>query len=192
MILIQEILVSSGVIKEQFTCHLDRCKGACCIGGDYGAPIDDDEIPVLEAAFNDIKPFMDESGIVAIEEHGVFQMFDENAFKGVTLRADAACAFVRIDHDGIAQCTIEEAWKAGATDFRKPISCHLYPIRVKKSKKDGFHALNYDKWSLCSPACSLGKQLKMPVYKFLKEAIVRKYGQAFYDELDDVARDLNA
>ena len=192
MILIQEILVSSAVVKEQFTCHLDRCKGACCIGGDYGAPIDDDEIPALEAAFDAIKPYMDASGITAIEEHGVYQLFDKNTFKGVTLRADTACAFVRVDSDGIAQCTIEEAWKAGVTDFRKPISCHLYPIRVKKSKKDGFHALNYDKWSLCSPACTLGKQLKMPVYKFVKEAIIRKYGQAFFDELDEVANDLNA
>jgi hypothetical protein len=190
MILIQEILVSSAVIKEQFVCHLEKCKGACCVGGDYGAPIDDDEIPILTEAFERIKPFMDPSGVKAIEEHGVYQLFDESRFKGVTLREDTACAFVRIDQQGIAHCTIEEAWKDGATDFRKPISCHLYPIRVRKSETRGYNALNYDKWNLCSPACSLGKQLKVPLYQFVKEAIVRKYGQEFYEELDQVANDL--
>lgn len=190
MILIQEILISSAVIKEQFVCHLEKCKGACCVGGDYGAPIDDDEIPILTEAFEKIKPYMDPSGIKAIEEHGVYQLFDESRFKGVTLREDTACAFVRIDQQGIAHCTIEEAWKDGATDFRKPISCHLYPIRVRKSETRGYNALNYDKWNLCSPACSLGKQLKVPLYQFVKEALVRKYGQEFYDELDQVANDL--
>ncbi len=190
MILIQEILVSSAVIKEQFVCHLEKCKGACCVGGDYGAPIDDDEIPILTEEFEKIKPYMDPSGIRAIEEHGVYQLFDESKFKGVTLREDAACAFVRIDQLGIAHCTIEEAWKDGATHFRKPISCHLYPIRVRKSETRGYNALNYDKWNLCSPACSLGKQLKVPLYQFVKEALVRKYGQEFYDELDQVAHDL--
>ena len=190
MILIQEVLVSSAIVKEQFVCHLERCKGACCVGGDYGAPIDDDEIPVLEAQFENITPYMEPSGIAAIEQHGVFQLFSSSKYKGVTLREDTACAFVRIDHRGIAHCTIEEAWKDGATDFRKPISCHLYPVRIRKSEEQGFEALNYDRWDLCSPACTYGKELKMPLYQFVREALVRKYGQEFFDELDAVARDL--
>jgi hypothetical protein len=191
MILIQEILVSTAVISEKFVCHLEKCKGACCIGGDYGAPVDEEEIPMLTREFEKIKPYMEASGIEAIEKHGVAQRFDDPEYMGVTLREDAACAFVRIDPNGIAHCTIEEAWKAGATDFRKPISCHLYPIRVKKSAKSGFHALNYDKWELCSPACTLGRKLKVPVYRFVKEALIRKYGQDFYDELDQVASELD-
>ena len=190
MILIQEILVSSAILQEQFVCHLERCKGACCIGGDFGAPIDDDEIPVLASAFEDVKPYMDPSGIAAIEEDGVYQLFDKSQFKGVTLRGDAACAFVRIDEKGIAQCTIEEAWRDGATGFRKPISCHLYPVRVHRSENENFRALNYDKWELCSPACINGAQLKVPLYQFVSEAIVRKYGQDFFDELGEVALDM--
>lgn len=190
MILIQEILVSEAIIKEHFVCHLDRCKGACCVGGDFGAPIDDDEVPILAQEFENIKPYMDPSGIAAIKEHGVYQLFDDTNYKGVTLREDTACAFVRIDDKGIAHCTIEEAWKDGATTFRKPISCHLYPIRVKRSKDGEFHALNYDRWKLCSPACAYGKELRVPLYQFVREALVRRYGQAFYDELDAVAKDL--
>lgn len=190
MILIQEILVSEAILKEHFVCHLDRCKGACCIGGDFGAPIDDDEVPILTQEFERIKPYMDPSGIAAVEEHGVYQLFDDTNYKGVTLREDTACAFVRIDDKGIAHCTIEEAWKDGATTFRKPISCHLYPIRVKRSQDGEFHALNYDRWKLCSPACAYGKELRVPLYQFVREAIVRRYGQEFYDELDAVARDL--
>jgi hypothetical protein len=190
MILINDILVSDSVVSEQFVCHLDRCKGACCVGGDYGAPIENDEIPILEELFEKIKPFMSDSGIKAVEEKGVFERFDNNRFKGVTLREDAACAFVRIDEGGIAHCTIEEAWNAGATDFRKPISCHLYPIRVRKARKNSHEALNYDVWELCSPACVNGKALKMPLYRFLREAITRKYGEEFYQILDRTARDL--
>ena len=187
MILIQEVLVSSALIQEQFVCHLEKCKGACCVKGDYGAPIDDDEITVLESQFDVIKPFMDESGINAIEEHGVFQRFGSAKYAGVTLRKDMACAFVRIDRAGIAHCTIEEAWRQGATTFRKPISCHLYPVRVRRSSEQGFHALNYDRWDICNPACAHGRALKMPLYQFVREALVRKYGQEFYDELDEVA-----
>jgi len=192
MILIDDVLVSDAILSEQFVCHLERCKGACCVGGDYGAPIDDNEIPVLEALFEKIRPFMDPSGIRAVESHGVYQYFDNNRrFKGVTLREDAACAFVRIDEAGIAHCTIEEAWHAGAIDFRKPVSCHLYPIRVKKARKNSYEALNYDEWELCSPACVNGKVLKVPLYRFLREAITRKYGEEFYLKIEEIAKDLH-
>ena len=190
MILIGEILVSSDILKEEFVCHLERCKGACCVGGDYGAPIDDNEIEILTQALDEIKPFMDTSGVSAIEEHGVFQTFEDPAYKGVTLREDLACAFVRIDESGIAHCTIEKAWKAGATEFRKPISCHLYPVRVTATPATGFHALNYDRWSLCRTACTHGRKLGVPLYQFVREALVRRYGQGFYDELERVAKDM--
>lgn len=190
MILIRDILVSDDILEEHFVCHLERCHGACCVGGDYGAPIDDAEIPVLEEVFGRIRDYMDPSGTAAIEEHGVFQKFSRPAFKGVTLREDRACAFVRIDDRGIAHCTIEEAWQDGATDFRKPISCHLYPIRVRKARKNSHEALNYDRWDLCNPACGHGRELQVPLYRFLEEAITRKYGPEFYQELAEIAADL--
>jgi hypothetical protein len=190
MIVIQDILVSNDLIDRQFVCNLERCKGACCVGGDYGAPLDDEEIPVLEEVFDQIRSYMEPSGVQAIEAHGVFQMFGKPRFKGVTLREDRACAFVRIDPRGIAHCTIEEAWNDGATEFRKPISCHLYPVRVTKSTTTAFEAMNYDKWKLCNPACSYGRELRVPLYQFVREAIERKYGTAFYRELETVAADL--
>jgi hypothetical protein len=190
MILIRDVLVSDEVVQEHFVCHLERCKGACCVGGDFGAPLEDEEIHELTAEFVHIRPFMDPSGVKAIEAHGVFQVFDKPVYNGVTLRDDAACAFVRVDDQGVAHCTIEEAWKAGATSFRKPISCHLYPVRVTRSKETRFEALNYHRWDLCSPACAHGRALQVPVYRFVREALVRKYGADFYQELDEVAGEM--
>lgn len=190
MLIIRDVLVSRDLIDAQFVCHLERCKGACCVGGDYGAPIADEEVPVLTAEFENIKPFMEQSGVEAIEEHGVYQYFSKPKFKGVTLREDRACAFVRIDPRGVAHCTIEEAWKAGATEFRKPVSCHLYPVRVRTLRGSGMKAANYDKWDLCKAACSHGAKLKVPLYQFVREALIRRFGQEFYDELEAVAKDL--
>ncbi len=186
MILIEDKIISDDVVVEQFVCNLNACKGACCWEGDYGAPLEENEKLTLEKIYGDVKPFLTEEGIKAIEEQGVFTYYKKEKEYGTPLIHKLACAYMTKDENGIAQCGIEQAHKAGKTDFRKPISCHLYPIRIKKY--DGFEAVNYDSWDICSAACELGKQLKMPVYQFVKDALIRKYGEEFYKALEEAAK----
>ena len=193
MLLIQDILVSELLIKETFVCHLEKCKGACCWKGDYGAPLEEDEAAILDEIFPRIRTYMDADAVTLVEDEGTHKMYHaKRDFEGTALRDNGACVFMRTRPDGIAECGIEAAYKDGVTDFRKPVSCHLYPVRVSKVPELDFEALNYDEWDICSPACSLGKSLKIPLYQFVKDAIVRKYGDAFYQELDAVARDMAA
>ena len=191
MFIIQEILISDDVIEKQFLCNLSACKGACCWKGDFGAPLEDEEIDILEKDYEAIRPFLSERGIAVIEKEGKYSWFKEPAENGTPLIEGGACAYMTYNELGIAQCGIEQANQAGATDFLKPISCHLYPIRVKKEEALAFEALNYDKWDICKAACSLGKKEKLPVYRFVKNALVRKYGHDFYDELHAAAEHLN-
>ena len=171
-------------------CNLDKCKGACCWEGDYGAPLDPDEVELLNDILEDIIPYLDQEGVETIRAKGPTQYFAEPKFDGTTLRSNGACAFLTFGEDGVAQCGIEKAWADGAIDWKKPVSCHLYPVRASKVEHMNFEALNYDVWDICSEACSLGKALKVPLYVFVKDAIIRKYGEDFWNELDDVARDL--
>jgi uncharacterized protein DUF3109 len=191
MIIIQDKLVSNDIIEKQFMCNLNACKGACCWEGDFGAPLEDDEIEIIQNNYQKIKPFLTKEGRKAIREKGKYTYFEEPAENGTTLLENGACAYMTYDHKGIAQCGIETAHKAGAIDFKKPISCHLYPIRVVKDDQSSFEALNYDKWDICSAACQKGKEQKMPVYQFVKDAIIRNYGESFYEELDAAAQHLN-
>lgn len=188
MIIVQDKLVSDELVEEQFICNLTACKGACCWEGDSGAPLAAEELPVLAAIYEQVKPFLSPAGIQEIERQGTAVWFEIAREWGTPLIDNGPCAYMTKNALGIAQCGIEQAWKAGATDFQKPISCHLYPIRVQKNEEIGFEALNYDRWDICSPACALGKKEQVPVYKFLQAAIVRKYGQDFYDELDGAAQ----
>jgi len=182
---IKDTVVSSEIFEEAFVCDLSRCKGACCVEGDAGAPLETLEVKILEKEYENIKPFLRSEGIAAIEEQGT-SILDTRDDEPVTpLVEGKECAYVVFDEKGTALCGIENAWKAGKTSFRKPISCHLYPIRINKYRT--FEAVNYHKWEICSPACSLGLELKVPVFKFLKEALIRKYGQEWYDEADQVA-----
>jgi hypothetical protein len=187
MIIVQDKLVSDELVEEHFVCNLTACKGACCWEGDSGAPLEEAELPVLEAIYGRVKPFLSPAGIAALETHGLYQWDDEEQEWGTTLIDDGPCAYMTVNALGVAQCGIEAAHKAGAIDFKKPVSCHLYPIRVEKNDEVGFEALNYHRWDICSAACTLGDKLKVPVYRFLQEAIVRKYGQDFYDELEGAA-----
>lgn len=186
MIIVQDKLVSDDVAREHFLCNLNACKGACCWEGDAGAPLDADELPILEAIFSKIRPFLSPAGIAEIERQGTWVTHEDGSF-GTPLIDNGPCAYMTTNALGIAHCGIEAAHKAGAVDWKKPISCHLYPIRVAKNEELGFEALNYDRWDICSAACELGRTEKLPVYQFLREAIVRKYGQDFYDELDGAA-----
>ena len=186
MLIIQEVLVSDAVVEEQFLCNLSACKGACCVEGDSGAPLEEEELQILEDIYNDVKPFLTEVGQATIEEKGKYQYYKEAEEMGTILQPDGACAFV-IKENGITKCGIEKAYLEGKTDFKKPIPCHLYPIRVEAKEELEFQAMNYDKWDICSAACTLGKKEQLPVYRFLKEAIIRKYGEEFYEELDAAA-----
>lgn len=191
MLIIQEILVSDDIVSEQFVCNLNACKGACCWEGDLGAPLEADEMETLKRIYEDIKPFLTPEGIAVIEQEGLYTWYAAAGDYGTPLIDGAACVYLTYNELGIAQCGIEKAFLAGATDFRKPISCHLYPIRVKRNEELGFEALNYDRWDICSAACTLGKSLKMPVYQFLKDALIRKYGEDFYEELEAGAEYMN-
>ena len=190
MLIIQDILISDALLQEQFTCKLDACKGACCWEGDFGAPLEPSELETLRRIYPQVKPFLRPEGIAAIEENGLYTLFEQVDEYGTALLEDGACVYMTYDDNGIAQCGIEQAYKAGKTDYRKPISCHLYPVRVREHPESGFTALNYDQWDICSAACSLGKALQMPVYRFVKEGLVRKFGAAFYEELEAAAQHL--
>jgi hypothetical protein len=190
MIIIQEKIVQKDILKEQFLCNLNACKGACCWEGDYGAPLTKEEILTLERIYDDVKPFLTEEGKAVIAEEGLFKYYKGMNDYGTTLLKSGACTFLIKNEDGIALCGLEQAHKAGATDFYKPISCHLYPIRAEENHNNGMEILEYDRWDICSAACTLGKKEELPVYKFLKNAIVRKYGEDFYEELDAAAQHL--
>jgi hypothetical protein len=184
---IQDKVVSIDLFEKKFVCDLTACKGACCIEGDAGAPLTFEEVSIMEDDLEKIKPFMRSEGIAAVEETGVFYMDWDNEPVS-TLVNEKECAFVTFDDKGTALCAIEQAHKAGKTEFKKPISCHLYPIRVKKYNE--FTALNYNEWNICKSACACGDKLDVKVYKFLKEPIVRAFGEEFFTELETVDKEI--
>lgn len=185
MIVNGDTLVHEDVLKEEFVCNLSRCRGACCVQGNSGAPLEEDELAVLEENYHLIKPYLEPKGVAAIEEQGVHVRDFEGDRTTPCVDGDKECAYA-IFEDGVAKCGIEKAWQEGQISFRKPISCHLYPIRITRYPE--FEVLNYDRWSICASACSLGAELKVPVFKFLKEALVRKYGEDWYTGLEQSSR----
>ncbi|MEN9994781.1 MAG: hypothetical protein RL762_1438 [Bacteroidota bacterium] len=184
---IEDKIVSTQIFERQFVCDLTACKGACCIEGDNGAPVTAEEVQIIEANLPKIKPFMRPEGIAAVEKNGVAYL-DNDLEPATTLVNGAECAFVFFDDAGIAKCAIEKAQREGHIDFLKPISCHLYPIRTKQFQD--YTALNYEKWDICEPACACGEKLEVPVYKFLKEPLIRAFGPKFFQELEVVASEL--
>lgn len=181
MIAIDETLISDDLGKVCFVCDLSACKGQCCVDGDAGAPLDEEEIGILEDCLDEIKPFMTAEGIAQVEENGVFD-YDMFGHFVTPLVNGRECAFV-YHENGIALCAIEKAYKEGKISFLKPISCHLYPVRL--SKYNNFDAVNYHEWHICKPALINGKKLDVPLYVFLKDSLIRKYGEAWYNELVD-------
>lgn len=180
MFQIGDTLISEDILSEEFVCNLSKCKGICCVNGDAGAPLDENELPILDDIYPKIKPFLREEGRQAIQEQGKY-VKDIDGEWVTPLVDNNECAYVIFDEKGITKCGIEKAYEAGVIDYKKPISCHLYPVRLKEFKK--FTAVNYDIWDICSDACSLGKELKVNVAHFLKDALIRKFGQEWYDEL---------
>ncbi len=184
---IDDKIVSTQIFEKKFVCDLNACKGACCIEGDAGAPLTNEEVSILEKDLEVIKPYMSAEGIEAVEENGVSYLDEEN--EPVTTLIDGGeCAFVFFDENGITKCAVEAAYLDGKTAFKKPISCHLYPIRVKKFNE--YKALNYNKWSICEPACACGDALDVSVFRFLKEPLIRAFGEDFYKELETVDGEL--
>lgn len=183
MYVVENQFISDDIAERYFVCDLLRCKGACCQQGDLGAPLEKDEMELLENEYEAIKPFISKAGRGVIEEQGVFILDEEGDFSTPLIaEQENECAYAVKDKNGTWSCGIERAFLAGKTTFRKPISCHLYPIRVSRYGQQQ-EALNYDRWDICSPACQHGKTLSVPIYQFLEKPLVRKYGQAWYDEL---------
>jgi hypothetical protein len=191
MIAIDHVLVSDEVIEEQFVCDLNKCKGGCCEDGDAGAPMEIWELKKLDEFYEVIKPYMTQAGIAEVKRAGKY-VFDQE-FGWVTPTINGGiCAYGLKDEMGIIKCGIEQAYNDGKLDWKKPISCHLFPILTKKSKRDpDIEYVNYQpREDLCKSGCNLGKKLKVPVYIFLKEALIRKYGTEFYNTLSATAEQL--
>ena len=186
MFQISNTLISEEILDNDFVCNLSACKGACCVDGQSGAPLDGEETEILDSIFEKVKPFLREEGIKAIEEQGTFIKGSDGEWETPLVNHEE-CAYVTFDDKGIAKCGLEEAYNKGITYWKKPISCHLYPIRTRKYTE--FTAVNYHKWAICDPACALGDELKVPIYKFVKDALIRKFGQVWYNELELVARE---
>ena len=183
MLQIGNTLVSLDIIEKEFICDLSVCHGSCCVHGDSGAPLEKEELTMLEADYPYIKSYLQAEGRKAIEQQGL-SVIDADGDIVTPLIDSKECAFTIFENE-IAFCGIERAWEDGLIKFRKPISCHLYPIRIKKY--DSFDAVNYDKWEICSAACILGEKHKTAVYEFLKDPLIRKYGEEWYNELEMAA-----
>jgi hypothetical protein len=186
---VDNMLIEQELFEKKFVCNLTSCKGACCVQGDAGAPITYAEIDDLENNLSNIIPYLSPEGKNAIEKSGVFYMDVENE-PVTTLIEGKACAFSTVDDNGIVKCAIETAYLDKKSSVNKPISCHLYPIRIKKLHEK--RVLVFDEWEICNPACELGENLKIPVYKFLKEPLKRVFGEEFYNDMCLIEKDMDS
>ncbi|SDC84454.1 DUF3109 family protein [Niabella drilacis] len=189
MIVIDNKLISDDVIEKQFVCDLSKCKGGCCEDGDAGAPLEEAELKLVNEYYEVVKPYLTQPAIKEIEKKGNYEYDEEFGWVTPTLPSDnEICVYAYREPDGLIKCAFEQAYNEGKIPWKKPISCHLYPIIAYKGKHGDYERLNYEpRKKMCSPACKLGKSLQVPVYKFLKEPLTRKYGQEFYAVLDQIA-----
>jgi Protein of unknown function (DUF3109) len=187
LIAIDNILVSDEVVSEQFVCDLNKCKGGCCEDGDSGAPLANEELEYLRDFIEEINPYITPEGKKVLEKEGLYKYDQEFGWVTPTI-AGRMCAYGFRDAAGVIKCGIEQAWRDNKISWKKPISCHLFPVKITKSKRQDQEYVNYEpRQDLCKAACKLGKQLKVPVHVFLKEALVRKYGAEFYTILEAAA-----
>lgn len=189
MILLENTIVSEDILEKNFICNLSACKGACCIEGDSGAPITQDELEILEAELENIKPYLTAVSLEAIKTQNFWEK-DSDGDLVTTCLPTGECNFSLRDEAGMLKCGIEQAYRDGKASIQKPLSCHLYPIRI--SNVGEFEALNYHRWDICKPACKLGEEHQVAVYQFLKEPLIRKFGADWYNELDEIAKQWKA
>ncbi|WP_299463945.1 DUF3109 family protein [uncultured Microscilla sp.] len=189
MLVVENTYISDDVIENFFVCDLEKCKGACCVEGHLGAPLEEEELPKIEAVYEKVKPYLTPEAIEVIDKEGLYIKDHEGDYSTSTIN-DQECVFAYYDDKGFLKCGIETAYLNGEIDFIKPISCHLYPIRI--TKLDIEEALNYHRWQICSPACGHGKALGVPLYKFLKTPLVRRYGEDWYKKLEQQVADREA
>ncbi len=184
MIQIDDKIISLDIFKSHFVCDLPKCLGSCCVEGESGAPLEKSETLVLEKIYPKIKHLLAPEAIEVIEEKGTWEI-DFDGDEVTPIINGKECVYTYFDGDGVCKCVIEKAHSEGLIDFKKPVSCHLYPIRTTRYTE--FEALNSHEWPICNPARELGAHLGVPLYKFLKEPIIRKYGKAFYHEMEEAA-----
>ena len=188
MLQIDKALISLDVFEKKFVCELGTCKGECCVEGDSGAPLEDDETKIIEDIYPIVEKYMTKVGIKAVKKQGKW-IVDSDGDKVTPLVNNNECAYIYKDKNGIVFCAIEKAFLEKEIDFQKPVSCHLYPIRITKYKE--FDAVNYEKNKLCIPARVQGERLGVPLYKFVKTPLVRKYGEEWYKQLEIAAKELS-
>lgn len=184
MVLIDGVLISDDLFESHFMCDLNRCRGACCWEGDFGAPLRPGEVKHMDQVYNQVKYLLSPEAQKHIESEGPSAEYDDPPFTGTTLMPDGACVFLTYDKAGIARCSIEQAHEEGKCAWQKPVSCHLYPVRVEENEETGFIAMNYDRWDICSAACSLGARKQMPLFRFVKSGIIRRFGESFYEQME--------
>ena len=188
MVEVGDKVVSLDIIREKFVCDLSKCKGICCVEGESGAPLEDDEVLSLAKEYDNIRPYLREEGREAIEQQGTAVRDADDEMVTPLVGGKHECAYA-IFEDDIARCGIEKAWEEGATGFRKPVSCHIYPIRVKNYHS--LKAVNYDRWKVCDPARLNGERENVPVYCFVQDAIGRKFGEDFFQKLQIISDGLD-
>jgi hypothetical protein len=181
-------IVSEEILEQDFVCNLQACKGACCVDGNAGAPLEESELPILKDIYAEVSPYLRPEGRKAIESQGTYVKGEDGEWE-TPLIDNQECAYVVYDGK-VAKCGIEAAYLDGKISWKKPVSCHLYPVRVREYQS--LTAVNYHKWHICDPACQLGESLKVPVYRFVAEALIRKFGEAWYKELEAVAKALKS
>ena len=187
MIFVQDKIVSKQIFEKEFVCNLNKCKGACCVEGEGGAPLEKKEINEIKNIFHVIKKNLTSKNLELIKKHGLFTAL-ENGEIETPLNNGKECVY-SFKENGLTKCAFEESYINGKTKFQKPISCHLYPIRVKKTKL--FEKLEYEHWNICNSGCELGKRLKIPLFVFLKDSLIRKFGKSWYMDLISASKKLN-
>jgi hypothetical protein len=185
MIVIDDVLVSDEITEEYFHCNLSKCKGACCTEGDYGAPLSIAEMKILDEITPTVLSYLPKRSQQYLSNHKGYEYYSEPKVWATSCHGDGACVYLTEPIDGISMCGIEKAHADQKVEFLKPISCHLYPIRVSTNDVAGWEAWNYDQWDICSAACTLGAEMRIPIYKFLKSAIIRAKGEEFFNQLDE-------
>ena len=182
MKIVDETIISEDIFEKKFICDLDKCKGACCVEGDAGAPLEPEEVDIIAKYYDVFKAYMTEKGIEQVDNNG-FYVRDDAGTILTPLIGQRECVYVYFDN-GVAKCAIEKAYIEGLIKFKKPISCHLYPIRI--IKLDTMEAVNYHDWDICKDACKKGKECNTSAFQFLKEPLIRKYGIEWYYELENM------